>query len=378
MSIEELRKKRIELSRSTDHTLSNITAIAEESKRVAEVANQSKRLLRELTLEFEHQTGLNGVDLSFLFFATALQCARQYLLTPFQERLNDKEAAKKVKNQQPKESSNRMHQWYWPSLEEIQTSPVPYDAIYGAKEFDLGFNGNNHRYKTLGHDPLLGWVFGLPNIVTSTLTTWDFQSYHVKTGLTANLHRRDKISNSADTLKVFTYTKERLLETGSEGKEAMRIALFKHAIHLQSDQYSKAGLPIPAISTLSPQLSQKMAEYGLDMGNVATVGKQASLSILINSLIATIHALYYDPSKYSSWSLYEVKTRKILSYSNLIASSSNLLYVGVSRDVKKLDIGGLLVTLYRLVSDIEFIQKIKEEFVFGGFNDLIRGKEYNF
>jgi hypothetical protein len=378
MSIEELRKKKMELSRNTDLTLRNITTIAEESKRVAAVANQSNKLLRELTLEFEHQTGLNGVDLSFLFFATALQCARQYLLTPFQERLNDKEAAKKVKNQQPKETSNRMHQWYWPSLEEIQTSPVPYDAIFGSKEFNLGFNGHNHRYKTLGHDPLLGWIFGLANIVTSTLTTWDFQSYHVKTGLTANLHRRDKISNRADTIKVFSYTKERLLDNGSEGKEAMKLALFKHTIHLKSDQYSKAGLPIPAISTLSPQLSQKMAEYGMDMGNAATVGKQASLSILINFLIATIHALYYDPSKYSSWSLYEVKTRKILSYSNLIASSSNLLYVGISRDVKKLDIGGLLVTIYRLVSDIEFIQKVKEEFVFGGFNDLIRVKGYDF
>ncbi|WLR54629.1 hypothetical protein LC048_19755 [Mesobacillus subterraneus] len=378
MTIEELRKKRMDLSRNTDLTLSNITTIAEESKRVAGVANQSQKLLRKLSLEFEHQTGLNGVDLSFLFFATALQCARQYLLTPFQERLNDKEAAKKVKKQQPKETSNRIHQWYWPSLEEIQTSPVPYDAIYGAKEFDLGFNGHNHRYKTLGHDPLLGWVFGLANIVTSTMTTWDFQSFHIKTGLTANLHRRDKISNRADTAKVFTYTKERLLDDGTEGKNAMGVALFKHAIHLQSDQYSKAGLPIPALSTLSPQLSQKAAEYGVDMGNVATVGKQASLSILINSLIATIHALYYDPSKYSSWSLYEVKTRKILSYSNLIASSSNLLYVGVSKDVKKLDIGGLLVTLYRLVSDIEYIQKIKEEFVFGGFNDLIRGKGYDF
>lgn len=373
MSLEELRKKRAALSKSTDITLNNITTIAEESNRVALVANQADKHLRELTLEFERQTGLNGLDLKFLFFATALQCARQYLLTPFQERLNDKEAAKKVKNNHPKETSNRMHQWYWPSIEEIQTSPVPYDAIYGSKDFDLGFSGSNHRHKTLGHDPLFGWVFGLANIVTSTLTTWDFQSFHVKTGLTANEHRRDKISNRADTMKVLSYTKDRFLDDGVEGKKALGIALFKHAIHLKSDQYSTAGLPIPAISTFSPQLSQKLAEYGIDMGNVATVGKQASLSILINTLIATIHGLYYDPTKYSSWSQYEVKTRKILSYSNLIASSSNLIYVGISRDVKKLDIGGLAIALYRLISDIEFIQQVKDEFVFGGFNDLIQG-----
>ena len=61
--------------------------------------------------------------------------------------------------------------------------------------------------------------------------------------------------------------------------------------------------------------------------------------------------------------LYEVRTRKILLLSNLLASSSNLVYVALTHDSKKLDVGGILVTITRLFSDIRFITKIKQEFI---------------
>lgn len=45
--------------------------------------------------------------------------------------------------------------------------------------------------------------------------------------------------------------------------------------------------------------------------------------------------------------------------------------------IKQLDIGGLIVTIKRLMSDTEYIRQIKEEFVFGGFNKMIQGDELN-
>ena len=45
--------------------------------------------------------------------------------------------------------------------------------------------------------------------------------------------------------------------------------------------------------------------------------------------------------------------------------------------IKQLDIGGLIVTIKRLMSDTEYIRQIKEEFVFGGFNKMIQGGELN-
>ena len=43
--------------------------------------------------------------------------------------------------------------------------------------------------------------------------------------------------------------------------------------------------------------------------------------------------------------------------------------------LKQLDIGGLIVTIKRLMTDTEYIRRIKEEFVLGGFNKLIQGEQ---
>lgn len=151
----------------------------------------------------------------------------------------------------------------------------------------------------------------------------------------------------------------------------------KEAVHLRSDVNTKASLPIPAVEAISPGLAGEIAKYGFDMANVLTVGKQASYSILINTLIGAFHRLYYNENTYQDRMLYEVKTRKILLYSNLIASMSNVIYVAVSAylgnedAVKKLDIGGLTVTLYRLITDTEFIRQIKHEFVYKEFDKLV-------
>ena len=60
-------------------------------------------------------------------------------------------------------------------------------------------------------------------------------------------------------------------------------------------------------------------------------------------------------------------------YSNVIASSSNVLYVALQKDISKLDVGGIAVTLYRLVNDRDFIRKVKEEFIQQRWHELIQG-----
>ena len=85
-------------------------------------------------------------------------------------------------------------------------------------------------------------------------------------------------------------------------------------------------------------------------------------------------------SGYIQLDLYKVKTRKILLYSNLIASASNVIGVAVAESMGKnavqyLDIGGIAVTLYRLVNDRNFIRKVKEEFIQNRWHEMIQGNE---
>ena len=53
------------------------------------------------------------------------------------------------------------------------------------------------------------------------------------------------------------------------------------------------------------------------------------------------------------------------------------MYYGNKKVIKDLDIGGMLVTLYHLIYDVRYIQKIKEEFVLKGFKNMIKGNELN-
>ena len=59
----------------------------------------------------------------------------------------------------------------------------------------------------------------------------------------------------------------------------------------------------------------------------------------------------------------EVRTRKILSISNSLASAGNIAYAIGTEDWRKLDVGGILVTLYRLFTDVRFITKVKKDFI---------------
>lgn len=366
----------------------DLNKIAIDAKRVSEVAKYSDIMIDNLDEQFEKATKLKGIDVTFLLVATALQCIRQYVIGTITQRVDDKAAANKTKGH-GEEHSNRIHNLYKPSLEEIITNPVPFDVMYGSKDFNLGIGGGfTHRAKTIGHDPLLGWIFGTMNIVTSTVTvSKGLQSYHVLTGTTANGDIRDKISKHADTFKVLSYSKDKLLNEGRRGKEKIGVALMKEAVHLKSDMYSTVSLPLPAISTISVDAARKLADYGLDMGNVLKVGKQAGYAMLINSMIAMIHGLFYDESEHLSLNLYSVKTRKILSYSNMIASASNVIAVAIAaavgvnsgnpelvrKSVNYLDIGGIMVTVYRVITDRQFIYEVKKEFLEQEWYKLIMG-----
>lgn len=189
------------------------------------------------------------------------------------------------------------------------------------------------------------------------------KSYHIETK-----DKRDCFKCNASTPKVLEYTRKKLFEEGIEGREKVVCSLIKEVAHLKSDIYSTRSLPFPIIATIDPQLSSKLADYGIDAGNVLTVGKQAVYATFINFLIACLHRLCFpingNLGEFEMENkLYEVRTRKIILLSNLLASSSNLLYVALAQDPKKLDIGGILITITRLFSDIRFIAKIKQEYI---------------
>lgn len=340
--------------------LENFNKIQSETDRVLDVAKKANIIITDLETQFAQATKLNATDITFLLFATALQCLRQYWLTNDKFRFkNDQQAGKTIKKFTPI------------SL----IGPVPYDAFKkSGYSNNTGISGVNHRYTTLGHDPLLGWIFGTANILSETVTKNNILLESYNTVLVGNEYKISDLSNIAF---VFQCSFERVQ---NDYKDLM-LSVAKHAIHLSSDAFTKYGLPIPIINNFCPNLSSTLIKNGID---IYSVGRGIALSSLINMIVASIHSLFFDPNLYSSRDLYEVKTRKILSYSNAIASSSNIIYVAISAflgdesALKKLDVGGIIVTIYRLITDYNFIKKVKQEFLEKEFYNIVMGNEFNF
>ena len=116
------------------------------------------------------------------------------------------------------------------------------------------------------------------------------------------------------------------------------------------------GLNAPVItSALSSQYDFLCFVQDSKIGGISAV-----LSILINMVISLLHGLYYDEGSDGNRDLFEVRTRKILLYSNTLASTGNIAATLITKNAKMLDIGGLLVTISRLYTDARFIARAKE------------------
>lgn len=143
--------------------------------------------------------------------------------------------------------------------------------------------------------------------------------------------------------------------------------VFAQFVHLKSDIFTKLGLPVPLLSTFSQTLAGKLYRSQYDslclLKDIAIIGSQAGVSILINMLIGLVHGLLYNEAEDGDKEYYEVRTRKILCISNALSSAGNIAYVIGTEDFRKLDAGGLLVSLYRLFSDARFMARIKQSFI---------------
>ena len=318
--------------------------------------------MAEIDKAFEQKTGLKKMDFAFLAVAIALQCTRQYVLDPW---LKENRVAAGQDDEKGRKN-NTQAGWYYVETNKILTNKVPFDVQhYANNETIKGFlKGGDHRLMTLGHDPILGWIFGTANIMTSTLTRNDFASAHVKC-----INNENKIYAQANTYKIFEAVFERVLQEGMDGKIALGYAIAREAIHLKSDINTKRSLPLPGVGTISAEFGKVLAKYGID---TASVGTEITLSCFINMIIAMFHRMGIEESKEEK-NFYEVRTRKIILYSNLIASTSNLISTAMTDRYDLLDVGGMLVTISRLMTDVRFICKVKEEFVQSKLDEHFEG-----
>ena len=327
--------------------------------------------LDEINAEFSHKTSItNRTDLSFLAIATALQVAKSlifpYVAKQFEygERFDAskrlahddksiKEAQRAANDDFRDKHLQKNKAGYWINL--LYQTP-PYDTTVGSKDLGINMGGGYHRLYTLGHDPILGWLFGTADILTDIITLNNFQSYRVE--------RKPKIRITPVPVSLGTLFHESY-QTIQDDPLNLPAAIFAQAQHLKSDEFTKVGLPVPILSTFNESFASTLYKNQYDAlcfaRDTKIVGASYAVSLMVDIIIGLTHSLF-KPDDVDQ-KIYEARTKKVLLISNSIATTSTIINATITKNPKNLDIGSLISTVGHLFADIRFIAKLKHEFI---------------
>ena len=116
---------------------------------------------------------------------------------------------------------------------------------------------------------------------------------------------------------------------------------------------------------------EQLTQY-VSTGDVVKIGTSAAVAEFINKIIELLHGcMLFEKGSPLDDQLNKVKTKKIVLYSNAIATSSSVISEYVLGQYDKIDLGGLLTLMKRVFTDIEFIYDVKYEFLKTGLEELI-------
>lgn len=418
--LDKLQKRNDDSHAEASAIANHLFNLGDELLRIAGEFGRIGEILTDIDKDFSKATSIiNPKDLKFLFLATGLLCTKWIIMgqiipldfdykhtpKPMEERCDHDETPtgsegdeiEKKKEERDQEfgevedeSKNYSDDGYR-TVGQILFRPVPYDSIskfpeeFGVAAFNKnpdGLGGKNHRVFTLGHDPILGWIFGTIDIMTRSLT---LKSPFLK------MYKVHEKGNKMDCVTTFGEEVGNVFRSIQEGmnhskkieRYRLQAAIFKQGEHFLSDKYTKDGLPIPF---LSPEKAFELMQKGWNSvelsraikkvltktaKNGAIIGAQFFIAFLINEIIKNIHLLMYEEDRDGDIKSYQVRTRKILIVANSISSTSNVLFCAIFgvatknpvEAAKRLDLGGFIETIRRLIIDTKFINEIKREYV---------------
>lgn len=358
-----------ELIKELDSTLEQFDALSK-------TINNASEYYEKYISEFNKLTSLNAKDHAFLFFATALQCARTVIinnLISYQKAGNKNKIENKLHEEQQKimnkfkVDDNEISRPYYASMKQIITTKgVPYDAqTYFDKKYNL-LKGANHRFLTFGHTLIAGLLFGTCNIMTNTVTVFRRnsipRSHHV---IYDELLKNPRIGLPASTTVVLINAGKRAVED----PKALVASLIKQLIHMGTDMFTKAGIHLPGLSLiLEPNQIESITKY-IGASEIVKAGASATVDIFINYIIAVLHRLTYNEQEDESLDLFKIRTNKIIDYSLGIAQTVNAAIVagkmlsGNEAAIRELDWGGLIVLVTRIISDKNYQDEIEAAYL---------------
>ena len=389
---DELLARKNANIKALDDTIGSLDDIQKETKRLHSIAINTTNILTDLDEEFSKRTSLGWQDIKFLFAATALQCIRIYVINTL-TKVQPAGAGNVKENLLHKIQGKLLgtlndgvpltpSPYYAPLMQICTARGVPYDATRFKGVNHGFFKEANHRFATFGHDPIVGLIVGTSNILTNTITCRSKGplpvpiTCHVEYDMDLKNPCIGDVCSTIEALKAAAYRID---------NDAVSIvaALIKQIIHIGTDLYTPCGIQIPGANLiLDNRYAEELTKY-VSAGDFIKIGVSYQIFNLINMFISSLHMLTCQSTSHRDKELHHVKTMKILEYSNIIATGSNVIinavrsYYGDGKALKDIDFAGLIGTIMMLIRNDEIKRKIKREFIFGEYERMVIGDSYD-
>lgn len=357
---------------------------AEEIQRANEFSNQ-------LDERFKQETGLTNKDITVLVVATAIRVVCYFL---FSHIMSDEEAIESnetnnATRQNTKYSfdamsgmdlatlvnsakdissaipwSGEMGHPFGSGKTKLATIKIDSQIIEDTIPFDIPDNSLFLHNDILGFDSFLGWIFGVMNIMTDTVTTRKMESFSISrmAGTSGTPNITKKISTPlhliypliADMPKhkesfLAAVVREAQVLNIANGSTAELRRILQHTMKLEE----KNQFVLDSIEKASDGLALPVKEIAVHLAH----------TVFIDQLITAIHAIQYNPSTDGDIALYTIRTNKILAISSGMAALLDSIPTLVFKDISKLDFAGIIATCLSVFRSTRFWIEVKTNYL---------------
>lgn len=194
-----------------------------ESLFTAKELQENHEAIIMLNREFNQLYKLDKVDVTISAVAGIIGAAVDILLVGIPQKTPDGVSAGKLSNYIRDMFEKKFPSEEMKSLANSKRSKVPYDAQDNrhTTQHVKGLSSYYHRLLSLGHDPLLGFIVGVFDIMTGRMTTIDKDGKFVS----------------------------QVMENYTDRKESnLFVAIAKQLLHLKTDVNTSMGLPVPLMA----------------------------------------------------------------------------------------------------------------------------------
>lgn len=203
-----------------------------------------------------------------------------------------------------------------------QKGRVPYDVRLGRgyRDVNKALHAFTHRQSSLGHDPILGLLYGTIDILCNTCTFVDDQG----------------------RFRVY----EKVLKDTSTADPMLTIpdAIVKVILHYLSDAFTKKGLPAPFMA----QIQRIQADSGLALETADTVS--------INELTRHMYSNGYDLRHFLTMAIVPAFAELIIRTYHAVRGSSEEVDLGKEGIRARLKLSKMLLVTHALLSSTNILK----------------------